>query len=259
MKATEIRNATVKLQFNGTTFLIDPMLADKGTYEPMSNQQGNTERNPIVELPMSLEEILDGVDAVIVTHDHIDHWDQKAEEVIDKEMPIFVQGEPDRTLIVHAGFKDVRILDSAIDFHGVRLQPTQGKHYENNDVKDVLEKDFNTSKTMGVLFTAKSEKSLFFTGDTIWFDGLKESLEKYQPELIVVNAGGNGFKEGRLILDQEDVLKIHQLLPSAKLIASHMDAVNHGTVTRSMLKKFAQDKGFDDSLLIPSDGETWEA
>ena len=32
LKFQQIRNATIKLDYAGTTFLIDPMLAKKGTY-----------------------------------------------------------------------------------------------------------------------------------------------------------------------------------------------------------------------------------
>lgn len=34
MKITHIRNATLLVEYEGKTFLIDPMLAEKGTYPP---------------------------------------------------------------------------------------------------------------------------------------------------------------------------------------------------------------------------------
>lgn len=259
MQITEIRNATVKLNYGGSTFLIDPMLASKGTYPPMSNQQGNHDRNPLVDLPMTIDEILKNVDAIIVTHDHIDHWDPAAEKVIPTEMPIFVQGEPDATLIWSAGFHNIRILDEPTMFGQVLLQPTRGQHFENDAVKDVLEREYNTSQTMGIVFSHPTEKKLFFTGDTIWFAGLEKNLLKYQPDVIVMNAGGNGFEEGRLILNEKDVLKIHQTLPDAQLIADHLDAVNHGTVSRRQLAQLRSDHDLGEQFWIPADGETFEA
>ena len=43
----------------------------------------------MVDLPISMEEILKNLDAVIVTHTHYDHWDEYAEKLIPKHVPIF--------------------------------------------------------------------------------------------------------------------------------------------------------------------------
>ena len=48
----EIRNATVKITYADTTFLIDPMLSKKGTYPGFENTYRSELRNPLVELPM---------------------------------------------------------------------------------------------------------------------------------------------------------------------------------------------------------------
>ena len=48
-----------------------------------------------MELPIPVEELLDNVDAVIITHLHEDHWDAAAVELIDKNMPLYVQNEED--------------------------------------------------------------------------------------------------------------------------------------------------------------------
>lgn len=46
----EIRNATVKISYGGTTFLIDPMLAKKGAYPGFENTYRSNLRNPLVDL-----------------------------------------------------------------------------------------------------------------------------------------------------------------------------------------------------------------
>ena len=50
---------------------------------------------PLVGLPMSVNKILDGVDAVIVTHTHEDHWDETAARSIPKNLPVYVQHQAD--------------------------------------------------------------------------------------------------------------------------------------------------------------------
>ena len=95
----QIRNATVKITYADTTFLIDPMLAKKGTYPGFEGTYRSELRNPLVELPMSAQEILSGVDAIIVTHTHLDHWDDAAQQLLPKDLPLFVQNESDAEII----------------------------------------------------------------------------------------------------------------------------------------------------------------
>lgn len=97
MKIRQIRNATLKINFAGKTILVDPMLSKKGELPPFGPPilplypaSGNMENNPLVELPIPVEELLDNVDAVIITHLHDDHWDAAAVELIDKNMPLYV-------------------------------------------------------------------------------------------------------------------------------------------------------------------------
>lgn len=84
-----VRNATGKLTYNDTTILIDPMLAEKGRYEGFQNCFNPEVRNPVVELPESKEKVLENVDAVIVTHTHLDHWDEVAQSFIQKDILLF--------------------------------------------------------------------------------------------------------------------------------------------------------------------------
>ena len=42
------------------------------------------QNNPLVSLPTSVDDIINDVDAVIVTHLHLDHYDDVAKEVLTK-------------------------------------------------------------------------------------------------------------------------------------------------------------------------------
>ncbi len=74
MKITQVRNATLLIHYAGIRFLIDPMLAPKGAYPGFEGMANSHLRNPLVELPLPMVTLLE-VDAVIVTHDHLDHWE----------------------------------------------------------------------------------------------------------------------------------------------------------------------------------------
>lgn len=98
MNITQIRNATQIIEYAGKKFLIDPMLAPQGTYPGFAGTVNADVRNPTVELPFSIDEIID-VDAVLLTHTHPDHWDETAIQAIPKETLIFVQHEGDEQIL----------------------------------------------------------------------------------------------------------------------------------------------------------------
>lgn len=108
MNIQQIRNATLVVKYAGKTFLIDPMLAEKGAYPPFPNAPRQDQNNPLVELPTSVDNIIKDIDAVIVTHLHYDHWDEAAKEVLPKDIKLFSQNEEDAKEIRNAGFKNVK-------------------------------------------------------------------------------------------------------------------------------------------------------
>lgn len=111
-----IRSATGKVTYNNTTFLIDPTLAKKGRYEGFAATFNSEVRNPAVELPESREQVMADVDAVVLTHTHLDHWDDVAQQFIRKDIPFFVQDEADAAAVRGAGFSDVRVLNVSAVF-----------------------------------------------------------------------------------------------------------------------------------------------
>lgn len=66
-----VRNATLKIRYAGHTMLIDPVLADKGT---LISALG-VNKTPRVHLTIPIQDIIGGVDMVLLTHNHIDHYE----------------------------------------------------------------------------------------------------------------------------------------------------------------------------------------
>ncbi|MGP4073990.1 hypothetical protein ACTWQB_15805 [Piscibacillus sp. B03] len=63
---------------------------------------------------------------------------------------------------------------------------------------------------------------------------------------------------GSLVMGKDDVYEVAKAAPNSKIIAVHMEAVNHWALSREDLKNFSQEKGFDFSLMIPIDGESYK-
>lgn len=251
----QVRNATVKITYGGTTFLIDPMLAKKGTYPGFENTYRSELRNPLVDLPESPAEVIAGVDAVIVTHTHLDHWDDAAQQALPKDIPLFAQHEADAQLIRSQGFKNVHVLTDEAQFGGVKISKTGGQH-GTDEMYAVPALAKPLGEAMGVVFQAPGYKTLYLAGDTVWRKEVDQAIEKYHPQIIVLNAGKakmTGY-EGAIIMGEEDVLRASQVAKDAKIFAVHMDAINHMSLTRQALRSYVQQHGIEGRVDIPEDG-----
>ncbi|MDZ5710752.1 MBL fold metallo-hydrolase [Jeotgalibacillus haloalkalitolerans] len=246
-----IRNATLVVHYAGKKFLVDPFLADKGAYPPFQNAARQDQNNPLVELPIPIDEVIQGVNAVILTHLHLDHYDEAAKNAIPKNMKVFVQNDEDLEKVKEDGFENLEVLSEQTEFEGVQLIKTVGEHGRGEILKML-------GHVSGVVFKHSSEKTLYVAGDTVWYEGTEKEILKHQPEVIVANAGDNQFLEGgSLVMGKEDIYETAKAAPNAKIVAVHMEAVNHWALSRDELKTFAVEKGFADRLHVPEDGESY--
>lgn len=253
MKITQIRNATQHLDFGGVRFLIDPMLCEKGSFPGFPGTLNEDLANPLVDLPMPLERIVD-VDAVFVSHMHEDHWDTAPAEALSKSLPVLVQDEADAAEIRKVGFTDVRAVTDGMDFRGVTLHRTRTMHGVEAVFK-AMPPEF--LRACGLVVSHPSEKTTYLAADTIWYDKVAHAIAAHRPEVIILNCGNaQVFGMGRVIMNASDVLAVHKAAPSATLVGTHMEAVNHCVLTRAGLRAFAEQHDFSQQLLLPADGET---
>ncbi|GAA0339170.1 MBL fold metallo-hydrolase [Bacillus carboniphilus] len=252
MNIQQIRNATLVVEYAGKRFLIDPMLSEKGSYPPFPNSPRQDQNNPLVSLPTTIDNIIKDIDAVIVTHLHLDHWDDAAKEALPKTIKLFTQNEEDATEIRSAGFQNVEVLQDDTVFEGIHLIKTKGEH-GRGEILNLA------GQVCGVVFKHPMERTLYVAGDMVWYDAVQEVIDTHKPEIIIVNAGDNQFLEGgSLVMGKDDVYEVYKAAPNAKIIAVHMEAANHWTLSRAELKDFANDKGISSKIFVPEDGESYE-
>ncbi|MDG2953660.1 MBL fold metallo-hydrolase [Bisgaard Taxon 10/6] len=250
-----IRNATAKIEMAGSTFLVDPYLAPKGSYAGFEGTINSQKRNPLIEMAEPVEKVLQGVDAVIVTHTHADHWDEYAQKVLPKTLPIFVQNAGDAQIIRSQGFKDVRVLGKNTEFNKVKLSKTGGQH-GTDQMYSIPQLAELAGDAMGVVMQADNEKTLYLVGDTIWNEEVDFALNRYKPEVIVMNTGYaqlQGFSDS-IIMGKADVAKARQVAPQADIITVHMDAVNHAAVTSDEMRKFVKENKLS-KVAVPKESE----
>lgn len=248
---TQIRNATIHIDYAGTRFLVDPMLADRCS---VIGLPGTPKRlhNPLVDLPFAVADIVD-VDAVILTHLQPDHWDDVAKDSLHKSVPILAQSEADAATLRHEGFEDVRVLKGNTRFRDLTLTRTEGSRPGPTIAKGAGELSGQVS---GVVFRHSAERTLYLAGDTVWSDQVRQVLSSYQPEVIILNTGYAQMEGiGPVMMGAADVAEVALAAPNARIVASHMEAFSHCVLLRDDLRDFAEWEGFSDRLLIPLDGE----
>lgn len=253
----QIRNATVKIDFSGTTFLVDPMLSPKGGFAGFEGTYRSELRNPLVKLPFLADDVLNSVEAVVVTHTHTDHWDEAAQKQIPKNMPVFVQNEVDAKTIRAQGFKDVRVLKGSTTFNGVKLSKTGGQHGSDLWFADPARSEA-MGPVMGVVFSAPKAKTVYVAGDTVWRPQVDQALKQHKPDVVILNTGSalmTGWEEHPIIMGKQDTLQATKAAPDAAIVAVHMDAVNHMSLSRKELREFVQVNKIQQRVMIPEDGE----
>ena len=257
VRFTQIRSAAIKVEYAGTTFLVDPMLAPKGAYPGFPGTVNSHLRNPLVDLPMPLSEAI-RADAVIVTHaQHYDHWDDEARRSLPKDIPIFVQSDEDADSIRKDGFKDVRVLAGPVEFRGTILNRTEGQH--GSDAM-VAGRGKRLGSVSGVVFQRPGYKTVYVAGDTTWNRFVEDAVARYRPDVMILNAcyGRLVGYEGSFIMGKEDLYRAYQALPHATIVASHMESLAHCTQTRQELRDFIGAKGMASGrVLVPQDGESY--
>lgn len=246
MKIQLIRHATLIININNTKLLVDPILASAGAYPPIEGVP-NQNYNPLVELPISLDELL-SCDAVLLTHTHSDHFDNSAAKLLPKSKPVLCQPE-DEAKLMNLGFKNVFPVNNTLNLKNITFTRTGGQHGHGEIARQM-------APVSGYVITSDNEPSFYLAGDTVWCDEVKNAIEQFNPKIIICNTGSAQFSYGKPItMSKEDLQIIASLYPWLKIIAVHLEAWNHCRLTRKELKDYSDQYNFSSQLVIPDDGE----
>jgi L-ascorbate metabolism protein UlaG (beta-lactamase superfamily) len=236
VRLTLVRNATLILELGDRRIVVDPMLDDAGARPPVEGTR-NPIPNPTAPLPFPAEEVVRDLDAAIVTHRHRDHLDGRAEELLPRDVPVFCQPE-DEGALRELGL-DARAVERELTWDGLTLARTPGRH-GTGAIAEAL------APVSGFVLDG-----LYVAGDTVWYEGVEETIERHRPRVAVVNAGGAEFEAGGLIImGIDDVREVVARVPT--VVAVHLEALNHCHLTRAALSAAVPE------ALVPADGESLE-
>ena len=255
MKITQLRNATIVIEVGVNVILVDPMLAPKEAIPSLKYFTGNNRRNPLVEMPAVTDEILSRVTHCLITHcqkGHFDHLDRAGTKWLrENKIPVFCS-EQDSEFLKKKG----------LEVHTLAAETGNSFLSGTIDLVPCLHGKGIIGKFMahgfGFYIQFENEPSLYITGDTILTDTVKNFITDNQPSWTVLPAGGARFNLGDdIIMGQEEALQVASF-SKGKIIANHLEALDHCPVTRKSLQNEATKRKFDDRFFVPEDGESIE-
>ena len=253
MKVHHLRNATFVIEAGGKFILVDPMLGNKGTLAPFTLFRFKARKNPLVSLPDNSQEILDKVTDCVITHLHPDHLDKVGEKFLTEQNSRVVCNRADESALRKKGLNVVNVLEpwKPQDYLGGKIVGIPAKH-GYGWISGLM------GKVMGFHIELPNEPSIYISADTIYTADVAKVFTELKPDIAVVAAGSARLDFGKpLLMNMDDILKFVENAPQ-KVVANHLESLNHCPTTRKQLKEELVKRNLLKKAFIPNDGESKE-
>jgi L-ascorbate metabolism protein UlaG (beta-lactamase superfamily) len=209
--------------------------------------------NPLVDLPTSVENVLSGAEFILLSHTHSDHFDAIAQQIVPKNMRIYCQPS-DVKRLEELSFTDVRPVQTELVHNDIRIVRTAGSHGQGEVLREM-------GIVSGFILSCPSEPTVYWVGDSVLYNAIRHTIDQYKPDVIITHSSGAiwGVNKDLIVMNSAQTIEVSKYAPTSTVIAVHMEALDHGTVTREELSKERDEAQIPSTrLLIPQDGETLE-
>jgi L-ascorbate metabolism protein UlaG (beta-lactamase superfamily) len=251
-----VGTATVILRYAGFTILTDPNFLHAGDHAHLGYGLTSARlTNPAIDI-----EQLPPLDFCVLSHYHGDHFDQVAEEKLQKDLPIITTKHAAAEL-TDKGFTQTIPLDtweSTVVKKGeaqVQITSMPGKH------GPAMVEAFLPS-VMGSMLEFQNGQAtlrLYITGDTLIHDDLQEIPKRYPNiDLALFHLGGTRIMGILLTMDAEQGAEAIHLINPREVIPIHY---NDYEVFKSPLEEFKSAvaaAGLENRVRYLNHGETYE-
>lgn len=247
-----LRNATFVIHTAQHHILIDPMLGPRGHLPPLSFMRHPLRRNPLVDLPVTASASLEAITTALITHcryGHADHLDKTgAEFLAEQQIPVYCNHLDDRYL-QRKGLKTIPLqLNQPQPFLDGTLTPVKTQHGYGLIGKMM-------GPGMGYILRLPDEPTVYISGDTVLTDTVRRVLHEEKPDIAIMAAGGASLDIGQpILMSLAEQLDFVRLAPH-KVIAMHLEALNHCPITRSELRAALEQANLAAKVFIPADGD----
>ena len=250
---TFIGHSSFLIQTGGRSVLIDPVFATRLIVMRRQRRPGVRVRD------------LPAIDAVLLTHAHMDHLNRPSLRAICREMrrrglpaPMAIVPRAVTDLVKGLGFAAIHELDGWESFEGLGLTitATPAKHWGARMFKDT-HRGFG-----GYVLQAEGGPAIYHSGDTAYFQGFREIAARLQPEIALLPIGAYFPDSYRAVhTSPEEALQAFRDLRAGTMIPMHFGTFRLGREPMSeplpRLLAAASEAGLLAQMQPLVEGETW--
>ncbi|KAF2169072.1 hypothetical protein M409DRAFT_21083 [Zasmidium cellare ATCC 36951] len=264
LTVTHITIATTILNVDGIKFLTDPFFGPQegSSYDNTAQFEKHHLSNlGLTSIPppphfvntvgpaLRLDE-LPPIDAILLSHeDHIDNLDSEGRKLLDGRK-VFTTVEGATNLHPSPGVVGIRpweTITSNIGGKTFRITGTPCKHFPVGEVTGfILE-----TESFG-LHSSGKPNAIWFSGDMVYIDELKEIGQKWHITAALLNLGNATveFPVGKfkITMDGKDAVRITRDIGADVMIPVHFEGWEHFTEGREELKKGFEEDGFEERV-----------
>lgn len=253
---TFIGHSSFLLQMGGRGLLIDPVFATRLILLRRQRRPGVL----VAELPR--------IDAVLLTHAHMDHLNRPSLKRVTRQMrrrgwaaPVAIVPKGVEDLVADCGFARVIALDrweSTDAVAPLRVTLTPAKHWGARMFSDT-HRGFGGYGIEDLL----SGQSVYHSGDTAYFGGFREIGERLKPEVALLPIGAYYPDTYRGVhTSPEEALQAFLDLRAEVMVPMHYNTFRLGREPMDeplpRLMAAAEQAGVREKVVALGEGETWQ-
>ena len=255
-----IGGPTYVLQLGSIKILTDPMLCSKSDTAFVIKKHPTTGVINAYVKRFADPAIFDtsNIDILLISHLHADHFDKEAKEVLSKNLTTVVP-TPNKETLVRWGFNNTTSLkwnDTITfvkDFEAIKIIAVKALHAKEEQLNSEL------GLVNGYIIEYNDRKNTFriyWTGDTVWFDEIKDYKKFGKINLLIPNMGAVGADGniGRRGLDATECMKIVQCLNPSLIIPVHHSTFSHYVEPISVLQELSTNTKYKERVKIIKEG-----
>ncbi len=239
------------IQIAGKNILVDPVFATRLIVMRRQRRPGVR----IADLPP--------IDAVLVTHAHMDHLNRptlrkiaRATAGLTGQAPVIVVPQGVQDLVADLGFREVRALATwaQTQVAGLQVTMTPAKHWGARMFRD-------THRGFGGYAIAGAGHTVYHSGDTAYFNGFPEIAHRLKPDVALLPIGAYYPDSYRAVhTSPEEALQIFLELGAHTMIPMHFGTFKLGREPMEeppiRLLAAAIEHGVEERVRILAEGET---
>lgn len=168
---TYIGHSTTLIKLHNFNIITDPIFSNRAFVSKRLVAPGMEFRD------------LPPIHCILISHAHLDHLDRPTLRKFDKEIPIVIPPRT-KTLVKRLGFKRIIELNfwQEISIDGVKITAMPARHFSRRWLVDFR-------RGYCGFIVENSGKTIYFAGDTGYFQGFREIGQKFRIDVALIPIG----------------------------------------------------------------------